>query len=265
VSCNASGDNRATPSGLREQPPTLDPALSNFVDRYRAALASGAATEVGRGEVDGREVIWIRFPGSELAGRVAIDATTFKPLRVETPGTTYRVRLAETVAYDPSIFRRPRPAEPQFVGGGVTSETEVSPKDAAARLGGTALWLGREWNGMRLDSVTHQQRAGRHGDEPAEISTIAFTYAPVAAKGTVAHSSQVAIYETTMCLTRVGWSCTPRDPGTGTVLGLPLGPDGWIGLVRREDLYVSIWNVHPTRGATLLDIARALEPLSADR
>lgn len=249
--------------------PTLDPVLSNFVDRYQAALESGAATEAGRGRVAGKEVEWLAFSGSEVSGRVAIDPQTYKPVAIGTPGGTYMVRLAETANYEATAFRKPEQVDPSAIGaraGGVRSETDVAPEQAALELGDTAVWLGAEWNKLRLVSVKRQQRKLILDDEarPADISSFSFTYAPVRDDGTVDTSSPVEIHQATACVTSLGWTCTHMDPTSSHTLGLPLGQDGWIGLLRRGGIYVSVWKVADVHGLSLAEIARALVPIRGE-
>jgi hypothetical protein len=64
VSCNANMQNGTTPHPIPEPPPTLDLALAGFLDDYRVALTSGQAREIGEGQFDGHEVIWLRVASS---------------------------------------------------------------------------------------------------------------------------------------------------------------------------------------------------------
>jgi hypothetical protein len=79
--------------------PWIDPALGEFVDRYREALRTGKATLAGHGSVNGRSVTWLEFSLEHGATqRVAIDDETSLPVRVETdwggggPVSSYAVR-----------------------------------------------------------------------------------------------------------------------------------------------------------------------------
>lgn len=267
VSCDPNGDNGTEPRRVPERPPTLDSALSELADGYRSALASGAAEEVGRGRVDGRSVVWLRFPTARDVERVAVDADTFAPVALEREGAAapIPVVVAETVPRDDALFRRPEPA-PAQIGGGIAAAAEMEPEQAS-RVLDEAVWLGREWNGLSLVSVERQERIVREGpDGPGEVvPLVKLTYASATPDGSVDRASRVEIYEARACLIRVGWSCSPRDPGSAGLLGAPFGLDGpiSIGLLRRDGLYVSIW-----RGGSappLLEIARSLQPLPAPR
>lgn len=268
VSCNASGDNGTTPREVPEQPPSLDRALAGFVDRYQAALASGEARQVGTGQVDGRDTFWLQFDAEGTRERVAVDARTFRPLLLEaTEGAvSLRVLTAETLPYDPSFFTKPERVRAQS-GGSVSSEVDVSLERAATTLGGMALWLGREWNDVKLVTATMQERTIAFGADspPGRASVIKFTYAPVAADGRVDTHASLEIYETTACVVSVGWTCTPLDPSAADTLGLPFGLRGPIALLHRDGLYVSIWNSGDSLLPASIDVARALEPLITNR
>jgi hypothetical protein len=111
-----------------------DPAFLAFWTGYDAALGNKYAPAAlgGRGTVDGRPVLWIRFPlwyntgGPTRHGRpdprsfptrlaqtkVALDAHTFKPIleRTYVDGRRFdtRIRLVEAIPYRPPELYRPR-------------------------------------------------------------------------------------------------------------------------------------------------------------
>lgn len=136
--------------------PRLDPALTAFVSRYRNALKSGRAREVGRGSFHGRNVIWLRFHYSRFGERVGIDEHTYRPIVIEwlnSDGSTakpvWMVTAIGTGPYRPSDFKVDRP-RPQV---GQTS-SQVSPPTTPARvvrlLGWSPLWLGKSFRGLPL-------------------------------------------------------------------------------------------------------------------
>jgi hypothetical protein len=268
VSCNLSGENGTVPRKIPEQPPTLDEALAGFVDRYQSALASGQAHEVGRGRFDGRDVVWLELPDPNAAPgtgveRVGVDAATYKPVVVESAGEalTFRVLSAETVAFDPSLFRKPDQVDNQG-GASTISSTDVTPAKAAASLGGTAVWLGPEWQGYRLVETKREVLAIGHGAlsnrKPAHTIGVEFVYGRVAADGSVIKDTTFTLSETTVCTIRWGWTCTARDPiEPGTMLTLEPR-----NLVRERGLYVTIWEWELGELPAPLEIARALRPVS---
>lgn len=273
VSCNISGENGTTPRQIPEQPPTLDEALAGFVDRYQSGLASGRVREVGRGEVDGRDVIWLELP-SHAAGarpappkdRVAIDADTYKPLLVRAAdgAIQFRVLTIETVPFARSLFTKPEPLGPApgGVGGSVKASAEISPSQASAALGKPALWLGEEWNGYRLVETERADLSIGYGPrserEPTRTTGIKFTYARVAADGSVDRDSTFTLMETTICTVYWGWRCGPQEPAPGQMLTGPLPGS----LVRTEDLYVAVWNFNRFAEPASVELARALRPVT---
>jgi hypothetical protein len=259
VSCDSGGADASRPRE-REQPPSIDPALANFVDHYRSALASGAAREAGSGDVDGRDVTWLEFGAGRTRERVAVDAASFEPVFLEASGgrTTFRILSAETVSYSPAFFAKPEQVTGQS-GGSVQSKKEVLAREAAGILGGAPLWLGTEWRGLELIAMAAEQRTIGSGTANRDVTVIRLTYGAHGADSGDARST-VEIYQATTCLVRVGWTCTPRDPSAPGTLGLPLGAEGGIGLVRAGDLYISIWNLDRQPEIATLDVARALTP-----
>jgi hypothetical protein len=258
VSCNASGENGTTPRTIPETPPPpLNPALAGFVDRYRSALSSGAAREVGRGSYRGHDVVWLEFAANSRTERVAVDAQSFKPIAISDDGSTLEVQVAEAVPFNPDLFTKPATVVTQR-GSTVTSTTALSPSAATSLLGGRGLWLGRAWDGLTLTRISREERTIGFGPEhdPGHADVIRFTYAPRALTPTSVDRSRVEIYESTSCIMSFGWECNARDPA----LSGQLKVFGGIGLLRSEGLYVSIW--HLTDSRTSLDLARALTPLS---
>ena len=265
VSCDPSGENGTTPRTVPERPPTVDLALGGFVDRYRSALATGAATKVGEGTVNGREVVWLRIPTPGGDERVAIDAATYAPVRIDAGhgADPLRVVTAQTLPFDPARFAKPAPV-PAQLGGGTSSETPLDVDQASEILGAPAVWLGRDWNGLQLVSVTKQERTIRTTADATErpVPTVKLSYARVAADGTVADRPTLELYETTTCLIRVGWTCSPRDPTSPSTIGQPM--DDLFALLRRGDLYLSMWRDRSAGSPSLLDAARAVRPVGAE-
>lgn len=253
VSCDAGGDGGAAPATGGERTPYFDPALAGFVDHYRSALASGEAVQTGTGKFDGHDVVWLRFSVNGMTEDVAVDAHSYKPLLIKEQGgtLTLRVLVAESLPYDPSVFTKPQRVKAQS-GGSVVAHTVVTPHEAAALLGGRALWLGQDWSGLHLVATTHEERTISYGPgiEPGDADVIDFTYARADDP-----RSKIDIYETTECVLSVGWTCTPRDPTSAGTVEL-FGP---ISVLLSRGLYVSIWNVPRTQGA--LEVARALTPV----
>jgi hypothetical protein len=261
VSCNANGDNGTTPRTVPESAPELDPALAGFVDRYQAALASGAARRVGAGQFEGHDVVWLQFDADGRAEQVAVDAQSYRPLLIkQEPGdVVLRILTAETLPYRPALFRRP-PETTAQVGGSLAAETAVTPQQAAAALGGKALWLGQSWTDLRLVATTREVRTVSYGpSQPlGRVDVLDFTYGRVSPDGSIDRESQIHIYESTGCVLDFGWTCTARDPaGEGTIQ--LRGP---VSLLRKDGLFAAIWDWSSDHERTFA-IARALSPVPA--
>ena len=238
--------------------PTLDAALAEFVDSYRSALASGSARDVGPGRVDGRAVRWLEFTNADALRRVAIDGSTYRPVRAETVGGagSFRILEAETVVYDASLFAKPRRVV-ELRGGGVVAERKLDSERAAQRFEGRVMWLGPTWSGLRLDSVLEQERRVTYtgGDAPASVVTLKLTYVPTGGDS----RGRIEIYQSSRCLVSIGWSCGPLDPQNELTVGYPLGRSG-PALLKKDDVFVSVWGSSELNDRTL-DLLRALVPL----
>ncbi|HEY2776738.1 MAG TPA: hypothetical protein VGI77_02455 [Gaiellaceae bacterium] len=134
--------------------PLLDPALTAFVSRYRAALKSGEAREVGRGTFDGRSVVWLRFEYRVFGERVGIDAQTYRPVVIEPLGPRgkpvapiWTVTEIGTGPYRASDFK----ARKLVASLNISSHLQaIAPTKAARLLGWAPVWLGRSFRSLPL-------------------------------------------------------------------------------------------------------------------
>jgi hypothetical protein len=240
------------PSG--DERPTLDPALSNFVDHYRTALASGTARRIPGAQVGGHDVIWIEFGSGRTLERVALDKSTYTPVLISTPYGSSRVRTVETMQFEQRLFSRPKPVE-RPAGGSVIAEQELDDMSAAnAILGGRALWLGPEWRGLRLTSVKRQELGMSYGHserDPSRTVGVELSYSS-GAQGPTA----IQVMETLSCQMAYAWTCEVLDPGEG--MALLRGP---MTLVRRDGLFITIWAREIDR-SDALELARSLRAVS---
>ena len=191
VSCNLSGDNGTTPRHVPEPPPALDPALAGFVDGYREALASGAARKIGEGTVEGQHVYWLEFrlpdryrapdePPADLREQVAVSTATYRPLvvRMITNGSRgdYDVLEIGTVTRAEADFSEPKlvpPEHPTSTSVRVTGQLDSA--EAAQALGTRPLWLGPEFQGLKLAAVQKQEVTtgyGRDSGVPPRVTTV---------------------------------------------------------------------------------------------
>lgn len=92
------------PRGL----PRLAPVLADFATRYRDDLAAGRVDVLGRADVAGTSVLWLRSGSLH----VAVDAQSYEPvyLRHGTAGPLEQIVAAETLPLGSGDFRAPRRA-----------------------------------------------------------------------------------------------------------------------------------------------------------
>jgi hypothetical protein len=147
--------------------PQLDPALTAFVSRYRDALKSGEAREVGRGTVHGRSVIWLGFDYRLFGERVGIDVQTYRPVVIEplnangTPtAQSWVIASIDTGPHRASQFKTAHPALHTSTRTGRLRM--VAPTKAARLLDWRPLWLGKSFRGLplqygQLQQLIHEQ------------------------------------------------------------------------------------------------------------
>jgi hypothetical protein len=147
------GESTGTVSGNQ-----ADPAVAGFLDRYRRALATGAAKVVRTERVGGRKARILRFAlGPGDVEEVAVDATTYRPLWLRSfSGHPARSTFLRVLGIE-SSSRRPRgvraPKQPLFVTGGWKVVRSLRPFEAARALGLAARWPGRRLDGVALAKI----------------------------------------------------------------------------------------------------------------
>jgi hypothetical protein len=144
----------------------IDPALAEFFDGYRSALANGTAHVTGTGVVNGHEVSWIEIgagqrPRYRLKERVAIDKKSSLPLKIEAINNgkrarkivqTFEVALIETLPAGSGDFSKPKKFAREY-STARDQVTSITPSAAAAALPG-ALWVGERISTLTLSSVS---------------------------------------------------------------------------------------------------------------
>jgi hypothetical protein len=245
--------------------PWLDPALREFVDGYRSALSSGRATRDGDGVVDGRSVTWLRFALEHGYQRVAIDAETSLPIRVETywgrPPTVYTVRRIEALPEGSGDFIPPRidAPEPEYY-----QRLPVRIESAAVlRVVPGAIAVGDSFRGLPLVKTIETKlstvfRPDEHAS-PRVAKGLEFDYGTDYFRG---DERFLVVAETTTPQQQNGWSDAPVARRGEVVVGedtVMLARPNWIGLTVKDGIYVTI--LAPNR-ELVLAAARALEPFS---
>lgn len=268
VSCNENMDNGTTPRQIPETPPTVDARLAGFVDHYRAALELGRAREVSRDTINGRSVVWLRFTWAtdDASGKapksnaqdVAVDASTYRPLRLRNADGSWRVDVdvAETLPYDASLFRRPERAPPGPASGRTKEKSSIEFARATAVLSRAPLWLGQDWRGLRLVEVTELELSTSYGPlsglKPTLSTGVRLSYAAEGGSGN--GEPTIVISEATKCEMGLFWPCGPHVAREGQMQQWFPGA----ALARIGGLYVTIQSNASGRDA--LTVARSLEP-----
>jgi hypothetical protein len=286
VSCNISGINGTKPRTLPEPVPTIDPALAGFITAYRTALEEKRAVRSGGGVVDGRRVEWLRFvfvdhgpPGTgptQRIERVAVDARTFVPVRVETAaGGTVRaatIATAETLPQQRGQFARPTtvPVKKRPVVTNVKSQRQVVLSAAVRTLGGRLVWAGPSVAGLALRSVKVQSIVTGYGVfshvRPAHATGVELVYgAPVKP---VRSARFVRVQESTQPQMLYGFFADRATPKEGTMrvetiegstlsAGNAIGHSTiWRGILVADRRYIQL---ETTSRRLLVQAARQLE------
>jgi hypothetical protein len=161
--------------GTPRKPAAMFAALGR---EYRQALETGTARIAGDGTIDGEAVLWITIHSEllpdvadgkdhEWAQQVAISKRTYKPVAVREardgrpgPGTLQRVLELQLVARDDADFATSRPSRngTAFKQG----REPISLEQARDVLGRTALWLGRDYDGLPLAQVYRETTNAGH-------------------------------------------------------------------------------------------------------
>jgi len=163
----------------------LEPAVTGFASRYRAALESGQARIVDADSSGGRDGIVLRIdvgPSSALQYDEVVLDERYRPLRFRYRSGSktspwWRVVAIETVAREKPQFNV-QPREDRHPSGHVVSgKRTISPKAAASALGRPVVWAGPsiaavELTRIKLAEVTTLWR----GERPSRTPTLVLRY-----------------------------------------------------------------------------------------
>lgn len=261
------------PSGAESETEAL---FREFASGYRDALASGKATIVEAGELDGEAVTWIRvFASGDHAVEVAVSERTFMPvgLRGRLEGdpadktVLARVRSVETLPEGAGDFTADEGDE-----GGFSFTSGSGPaldlSEAASVLGRPAVWAGPSAGGLPLAYVGETRRDWSTVTEsPRDYET---TRGVLLFYGTVGEAGGAREGEPLRRGRYVAVQLTPRlDPPVALDIGVQgyLPPQGSIllragrgadGLMRAAGNLVVFLEAPDEE--TLIDVARSLRP-----
>lgn len=278
VRCN--GAQGQPGQGSPDETPVLDPALGDFVTRYRDALQSGAAKRVGSGKVNGTPVVWLEFSLGDTheIERVAVDQKTMRPLLVVivvdgVRVATYRVMSIETISSGDADFSQPKRLSPEPLTGRLVDSHEASLLRAAAAFGRRLVSPGAAVDDIQLSSVRIEILENDYGPTasgaaPKRVTGVAFLYGtkpPVPDEREryvlvrEAVGRQMAYGPLPMIEPKAGEllvvpndvtiALPEREPGASAHLML------WRGIMTSDGLFVSI---EGTSKKLVLDAARSL-------
>jgi hypothetical protein len=262
--------------GDRPSAPRLDPALAGFVTGYREALENDEARVVGEEVVDGRNAVVLRIrqrvrpAGEEHWEDIAVDGHSYRPLRFRFGGTdreqvpwdrANRVVAIETTSRDPRDFVRPEP-EPQPAERIAADRRTADRAEAAAALGGRAVWPGPTVAGLDLRQIEVTRITSRRSDgRETQTHLLDLQYGGAPSAGP--RGRWLLITEGTSAeeTPRVGAHEPAPAPGKLRLTGredVEDDADIWFGSMQVDGVYVVLQSPHRD---LLLAAARAMQPL----
>ena len=293
------GSSETSSGPVRQAPgyrPTIDPGFE-IATYYRDALASGKATLIGEGTIEGQAVYWLQLAPHQsqvplgdssgespaldmISARVAVDRRTYRPVRVQTiingraEGDPIDVVRLETIPRSAADLRPPAP-QPHVMGISAGS-TPVTPAAAVGALARPALWAGSAVGGRPLSGIDLQSLklavVGRDGVKREEDGrALQLLYGADEAN----RPEGITIVEAVASERAAAWAWQPSPIPAGVIQlerATIFGPnaDGtaqsvrigtsWTGKLEQAGLRIRIQA--STREAVLA-AARALEPMSA--
>lgn len=190
------------PSGHVEQLDTYTLLARNYTE----ALASGRATVVGPGDVDGTPVFWIKISEREAravtggepkvfryAEEVGVRQDTYRPISVRTTVNgvpdgrpEQRIVTFETLPYKSSDFAAPKAPDEGGLGFLCCSTEPITAAQARSILGRDPLWLGQSFGDLPLARVARLQAKTKpaDGDEfTGTLSAVELFYGSLDASG----------------------------------------------------------------------------------
>ena len=239
---------------------------AGFADGYRAALAGGTAKVAGPGVVEGIPVIWIKVESKwlpdvadgklhEWAQEVAVSRETYEPVakresRDGNPAeqTGGRILEFELLPKGSGDFDAERANEQPLSGGAIMCcgpGEDIDAGQASGVLARPALWLGREFEGLRLTRVARTQ----YGLRPKGAEEWQLTYGVRFEYG----GREVVLEEITRLHPAFGATFVPPEGNVYVSYGR--------ASLRVGDVYVSI---RAPSDAVAVDAARALRPVSVE-
>jgi hypothetical protein len=266
--------------------PELDQQFLGLASAYRKALESGHASVRGKGTVDGRKVHWIAFhvrypsagiPLYDADHEVAVDAETFEPRlwrstqhhqELGIPGKVTKLELEielwETLPAGSGDFTAATVAnaDPDDGWQGLSKVGAKTPEEARSVLSPRALWLGAEFQSLRLAGMYEiSAERGQVGGPIERTPALEACYGARLNETSCAAPRDgrfVSIAQANAPHPMLGWT-EVREPAEGTMVVPDRGSPPYAqGFARKGGVYAVIT---ASDEELLLAAARALEPI----
>lgn len=239
VSSRTRGSDRSAP---------IDPKLARFLARYRPALQGGHVRLLGAAKIAGRLVRWLTLSGGPPRERVAIDATQFLPVEIETAdGARWHIARIGSEPDSASTFR------PRRIKKGTPG---ITAAQAARLLAAQALWRVRLTH-LSAEAQLRQVKgtAKAPHDRPEASRGISLRYRTKV-------GAIVLVQASPRPLRAYGYTDgrtfeSDPIPNRGSMQLASVGAR-WLGQLRSRGWYLSISGPDP---ATVIRVAQTLEAL----
>lgn len=270
-------------------PPQSLETFATIIALYRRALDRSDAVLQGKGEVDGRDVFWIRLDGQRLfdirderyhewTHEIAVDARTYEPvlireLRDGAPGlgTEQKMLTVEFLPEGAASFDQRVDTTPKATIAGTSNRTDITSTAAsagAAALNAPPLWLGKLFENLRVAAFVKETVKSGPVSGPTSISGVEICYGRVSTEPGPAPNTSTAL--SPPCDTQAPYVLLQESPQATDGYRWDRAadveiPDGTIlmasphdGFVRKTDIYVHI--AAPSE-ELIIAAARALIPV----
>lgn len=231
--------------------PDVSPSLRVFTNGgYQEALRSGAAKLQGGDVINGRDVLWLNVPpsGRAPATNVAVDPHTYQPVAAQAvcpqcnPAPALElISTIEGVPFSPLNFSEPDSSSSMASPDPNQQIGDLAAADASSFLGLSPVWVGAEWNGLKLASI-QGIRSAVESDRG-----LLLTYSI----GSASSASSLTVAEATTA--KLGFSGFSFSERGGQPAGILLGgiPAEGSALLVPGD---GVWHLQFRRGGLLVEI-----------
>ena len=243
-----------------------------FTTLFRRALAAGKLHAVGRGVIDGQDVIFVQAGGgNENRMRAALDAKSYRLVRLQIYAqgrlaSQLDVLRFETVERSQAHLPAPKPGPvPSVAGTSVSGGSDYRPLSLsrARTVFATApVWAGRVVDGHRLETIQREDVTDTSGGVTVRGRRLTFGYGPGGELG-----SEPFLQVEEGPASSPTWRVEIVYPPPPGYVDVTSGQEGtgpghmhtqWTGVMQVHGLVVQLTSLSEQ---TLLAAARALRPL----